>query len=390
LLTSAATLVGLGAALPLLQACGGSGSSSSIRVGQLLPLSGPNASEADDILRGFGLYMDSIDWTVQGRKIEMIKADESSTPAEGVRQARKLMQYDDVNILTGVFLSGTAYALRDFIHEEELITIVSNAGGRDLTRAERRSPYLFRVSNNSAQQGFPMGVWVPNNVGKRVYLLAFDIAFGHEVADAFKANLANHGGTMVGETYSAFPTSDFGPYLGSIRGANPDVVFAVFSGSDAANFVKQYADFGLKGRIPLTGVGQLVSQSLLAAEGEAAVGIRSVIQYTPKLDTPENQAFLASYQAKYAGEPSYTTVCGYDAAQVIAQGIEQAGGIGNPAALAKVIEGLTIKSPRGPFQFDSQSHEIIQNMYVTEVRDVDGNLGVYPIATFPQVNDPGV
>ena len=97
-----------------------------------------------------------------------------------------------------------------------------------------------------------MGPWAAEQGYKKIYMLAADYAAGREFLSAFKEGFVAKGGTIVGEAYSPFgQTQDWGPYLAKAKAAEPDAIFVFYAGAEAINFVKQYAQFGLQGTIPL-------------------------------------------------------------------------------------------------------------------------------------------
>jgi branched-chain amino acid transport system substrate-binding protein len=98
------------------------------------------------------------------------------------------------------------------------------------------------------------------------------------------------------------------------------------------------------------------------------------MHYAPTLDNAVNAEFAPSYVETYGRQPSVFAAQGYDTAQLIVKGIEAAGGDTTPDALIAGMEQAELSSPRGPVSIDPETHQIVQHMYVREVRDVDGQL----------------
>jgi branched-chain amino acid transport system substrate-binding protein len=186
-------------------------------------------------------------------------------------------------------------------------------------------------------------------------------------------------------------TSDYAPYLSQIKKAEPDLVYASYAGADAVRFVQQYAAFGLAPSIKLAGYGYLVEEDVLVAQGDAALGVQSGINWAYGLDTPENQQFVAEYRKRTNETATVDAVAGYVGAQVVFDAIKSLGGnISSQLDLSQAIAKVKLaKTPRGPISFDPETNNVIQNIYIREVANAGGQLHNKVIATYENVKDPG-
>jgi branched-chain amino acid transport system substrate-binding protein len=330
-------------------------------------------------------------WTVAGRKIELIKEDDEMQPPVGVRKTEKLIDSDKVDILTGPVHSGILMGMRDKVHNSKTILIVSNAGADAISR-ERCSKWIFRTSFSNWQPCQPMGGWVAKNVAKDVFLTAPNYQAGKDMMNAFKETFGPAGGKVVAEDYPKLGETDYAPYLTKIRQSGAKAVFAFFSGTDAVNFVKQYSQFGLKQNIKLTGAGFLTEPDVLPAQGAAALGVITGHFYTPLLDNATNHRFVKDFRDKYFGKMPDGFACqGYDTAEVIVRALKAVNGnTQDKDKLVDAIAKVEFDSPRGRFKFDPKTHNVIQPfIYVREVREVYGGLNNVPIDKVANVADPG-
>jgi branched-chain amino acid transport system substrate-binding protein len=362
-----------------------------IKIGVVLPYSGVYAVLGESITQAMELVFARENWTVAGRKIEMIKEDDEMQPPVGVRKTEKLIDSDKVDILTGPVHSGILMGMRDKVHNSKTILIVSNAGADAISR-ERCSKWIFRTSFSNWQPCQPMGGWVAANVSKDVFLTAPNYQAGKDMMNAFKETFVPAGGKVVAEDYPKLGETDYAPYLTKIRQSGAKAVFAFFSGTDAVNFVKQFDQFGLKQNIRLTGAGFLTEPDVLPAQGKSALGVVTGHFYTPVLDNPTNQRFVKEFRDKYAGKMPDGFACqGYDTAEVIVRALKAVNGnTQDKAKLVDVIEKSEFDSPRGRFRFDPKSHNVIQPfIYIREVKEVGGGLNNVPIDRVANVADPG-
>jgi branched-chain amino acid transport system substrate-binding protein len=362
-----------------------------LKVGLVLPYTGVYAVLGESITQGMELVFARENWTVAGRKIEMIKEDDEMKPPVGIRKTEKLIDSDKVDILTGPVHSGILMGMRDKVHGSKTILIVSNAGADAISR-ERCSKWIFRTSFSNWQPNQPMGGWVAKNVAKDVFITAPNYQAGKDQLDAFKETFVPAGGKIVGEDYPKLGETDYAPYLTKIRQSGAKAVYAFFSGTDAVNFVKQFDQFGLKATVKLTGAGFLTEPDVLPAQGKSALGAITGHFYTPLLDNPTNQRFVKDFREKFAGKMPDGFACqGYDTAEVIVRALKVVNG--NTQDKDKLVEAIAkveFDSPRGRFRFDPKTHNVIQPfIYIREVKETPLGLNNVPIDKVADVRDPG-
>ena len=187
-----------------------------IKIGVVLPYTGVYAVLGESITQAMELVFARENWTVAGRKIEMIKEDDEMKPPVGVRKTEKLIDSDKVDILTGPVHSGILMGMRDKVHNSKTILIVSNAGADAISR-ERCSRWIFRTSFSNWQPCQPMGGWIAKNVSKEVFQIAPNYQAGKDMMGAFRETFAPAGGKVVAEDYPKLGETDYAPYLTKIR-----------------------------------------------------------------------------------------------------------------------------------------------------------------------------
>ena len=274
---------------------------------------------AEANLNAMNLYFDSINWTVAGRKIEIIKEDDQFNPQVGLQKAKKLVESDKVDLVVGMQASNVALAVLNYMKQQKAFYVVSGAGTDAITWD--RYPYLFRTSISTYQLSTPMANYVYDNLGKEIVTTASDYAGGRDVIAQFKGPYVAKGGKVLKEIWPPLGTTDFSPYLTDIKSINPPVTYDFMPGADAVRFIQQYSEFGLKEKMPLTGFTIIDSQTV-SALGKSAIGIISALTYTDTLDNPESKKFAADYQAKYKSAPDLFADYGYVAAQSARRSVE--------------------------------------------------------------------
>jgi len=360
-----------------------------IKIGVLMPTSGVLAALATEQINGMNIALEEFGGAVAGRKVEMIVEDDESKPSIGLSKARKLILSDRVDVLTGIVGSDVALAVRPFAEANRIPVVIANAGANALT-GENCSPWMFRVSFSHAQLVSDFGGWLVRRGIRRVYALGADFVSPREMVAAFRKGFVAAGGTFVGEAFSPYgATTDFGPYLSQARAANPDAIFAVYYGSEAILFVKQYQSFGLQDKYKLVSTMGLTPQMLRGAQGEAAANILESLNYVPELDTPANKAFQAVYQKKYGKLGAEFAVMGYDAMRFVLEALKSLNGrTDDRSAVAAAIRKVSYVGPRGPMSIDARNNALTQNIYMTETVNQGGTVVFRVLDTVPRVADP--
>jgi branched-chain amino acid transport system substrate-binding protein len=344
-----------------------------IKIGIVHPFSGPLSLVGIDATNGFTLYFEQVDNKVAGRDITLIKEDTAAIPAQGMERVRRLVEREQVAIVTGITNSAVAYAVHDYINAKQVpLVVMGSAGANDLTD-KMASPYIFRASFTNRQLAGPFGPYACKKLGYRhIVVMTSDFVTGYEQGAAFEASYKGAGCTVIKEIRAPLGTVDFAPFLAQIPGSGVDAVWAMFFASDAIAFVKQYDAFGLKGKIPLVAPAGTVDFALLPAMGKAAVGLVSSNWYTPYLDNPENKKFVAEFQKKYHMLPGSTAASGFVAAKAIATALEEVHGkIEDKQAFLAALRKVKLTTPMGQFRFDDKQN-VVFTLYVTRVVDHDG------------------
>lgn len=377
-------LAGAAAALPAPAVLAQSGKP--LRLGLLNSFSGTFAVLGQDNLDAMSLSFAQANWQAGGRHVEIIKEDDQINPQVGLQKLKKLVESDKVDLVVGIQASNVAMAVLDYVRANQVFFVCSGAGTTALTR--NPMPNLFRTSFSSPQASAVIAKWVRDKIGPEVTCMSGDWAGGRDSISEFKRFYVKQGGRIAREIYAPLGTSDFSVYLADLQSADPKGLYAFYAGSDAVRFVKQYSEYGLKDKLPMSALGFMVESDVLAAEGAAALGIVSSLYYADTLDNPANQAFVAAYRAKYNRFPSVYAEAGYVAGEVIKQAMQTLGGdTGERARMAEAFASVKLEAPRGPFAFNPVSRNPIQNIYMRKVAEVGGRLANEVIATTPNVSD---
>lgn len=336
-----------------------------LKVGFMLPYTGTFAALGTAIENGFRLHVAEQGGKLGGREIEFFKVDDESDPSKATDNVNKLIKRDNVDVLIGTVHSGVAMAMAKAAKDSGTMLIVPNAGA-DAVTGPMCAPHIFRSSFSNWQPGYAMGEVVAKKGHKNVVTITWKYAAGDESVKGFKEAFEKGGGKVSKELSLPFPNVEFQALLTEIAAAKPDAVYTFFAGGGAVKFVKDYAAAGLKGKIPLYAAGFL-TDGTLEAQGADAAELLTTLHYADSLGTPRDNAFRLAYAKSYKLQPDVYAVQGYDAAQMLAVGLNAVkGDIAKKDAFADALRKAKIDSPRGPFTL-SKSHNPVQDIYLRQV-----------------------
>ena len=359
-----------------------------IKIGLILPMTGPFSYMGRQVGAGVSLYLAEHGDTVAGRKVEIVLKDDAGVPNTTRRLAQELVVNDKVTVLAGFGLSPQAFATAPIATQSKTPMVVMQAATSSITE---KSPYIVRTSMTLPQVTVGIAEWAAKNKVKKVVSLVSDFAPGIDAETAFKGRFVANGGEVIAALRMPMVTNDFAPYLQRVMDAKPDAVFVFLpAGDSAAVFMKQFAERGMdKAGIKLLGPGDIVDDDVLGQMGDVALGTITSHHYSAAHPSAINRKFVEAIEKANKGmRPSFMAVGGYDGMRVIMEGLKATKGAGGDE-LVNAMRGQQFESPRGPVQIDPKTRDIVQNVYIRKVERVGGKLYNVEFETEKAVKDPG-
>ena len=320
-----------------------------VKIGFIGTLSGPGGALGQDQYDAFMLAIEQKGGKLGGVPVDVIKEDDQLKPDVGVQAAQKLVERDKVPIITGVTFSNVMMAIHKSVTGAGVVMVGSNAGPAPIAGAQC-SPNYFSTSwdNDELHEA---GGQLSTDLGyKKMYVMAPNYQAGRDAVNGFKRD---YKGQIVDEVYTQVNQPDYSAEIAQLQAANPDAVYVFYPGGMGVNFVKQYRQAGLLGKIPLISVST-IDGSTLPALKDLAIGAVTSAPYSPDLDNPENKQFVAAFEKKYNRSPSMYAAQSYDAANLIDSALAKThGSVADHAALLAALKAADFHSVRGSFKFDS-------------------------------------
>ena len=374
----------VGAAAVALALGGAASAQDVVKVGLILPMTGPFASTGRQIEAAAKLYMQQNGDTVAGKKVQLVVKDDTGVADVTKRLAQELIVKERASVLAGFGLTPLALATAPLSTQAKVPQVVMAAATATITDA---SPFITRTSFTLPQATVPMAEWAAKNGMKKVVTLVTDYGPGIDAEKAFSETFTKAGG-QVENLRVPLVNPDFAPFLQRAADAKPDALMAFVPSGVGAQFMKQFVERGLdKSGIRFLAEGSVTDDDLLNGVGDPALGAVTAHHYSAAHDSPENKAFVEAFRRANGFRPNSMAVGGYDGMHLIYEGLKKTNGQGGEA-LIEAMKGMNWASPRGPVSIDPQTRDIVQNVYVRKVERRDGELFNVEFATIPNVKDP--
>lgn len=323
------------------------------KVGMITTLSGGGAGLGIDVRDGFML-------AIQGHDdIELVVEDDQAKPDVAVQLADKMIQSEKVDVLTGIIFSNLAMAVIPAALNQGKFYLSPNAGPSALAGKGCHQNY-FNVAWQNDNLHEAAGGYANTAGLKNSFVLAPNYPAGKDALTGYKRF---YEGDLAGELYTKLGQTDYAKEIAQIRASDADSVFFFLPGGMGISFMKQWAQSGID--LPVIGPAFSFDQGILAAVGDAALGVKNTSQWSKDLDNAANVAFVADFQSTYGRLPSLYASQGYDTGKLLISALAKAA-VNDADAFRSALEAADFESTRGTFKFDG-SHHPIQDIYVREV-----------------------
>src|SRR5687768_1105090 len=319
-----------------------------IKIGFMAELSGPQGALGQDQYDAFMMVVEQNGGRLGGVPVEVIREDSQLKPEVATK-----------------------------IVDKEVFLIGSNAGPAPIAGAQC-SPYSFITSWQNDNQAEVVGVYANDKGYKKVIGMAPNYQAGKDFIAGFKRL---YKGEVIDEIYTPLNQPDFSAELAQVAAKKPDAVYVFYPGGLGVNFVRQYKQAGLMGKVPLLSTST-TDGSTLPAQKDDALGVISGTFWGPDFNNPVNKKFVEDFEKKYNRIPSQYAAQSYDAALLLDSAIGKVkGNVADKKAFMAALKAADFKSLRGDFRFNNNNFPI-QDQHVFEVaKDAKGRVSLKTIGT---------
>ena len=348
-----------------------------VKIGFLATLSGNGAALGQDMVDGFSLALDEHGGKLGGQVIKLLKEDDQLKPDVGVQAVQKFLEKEKVDLVAGVTFSNVMMAIAKPLADADMTFVGSNAGPAPLAGKQCSKGFFFASWQND-NQAEALGKYATDKGYKKVYIMAPNYQSGRDQVVGFKRYFK---GNVVGEVYTQLNQPDYSADLAQLQAVAPDAVYAFFPGGMGVNFIKQFKQVGLLGKVPLLTVST-VDGTQLPALKDTALGVYAATFWGPDFQNATSKTFTAAFEKKYGRIPSQYAAQAYDSALLIDSALKKTGGnLTDKKAFRDALRSAEYASLRGSYKFAANGFPV-QDFHVFEVaKDVGGRVSLKTIAT---------
>ncbi len=371
-------LIGAASAVALVLPQMAAAQDDTIKIGILAALDGVFAEGAKDGVRMVELAIQENDGMAGGKKVEIVVAPTDTTPDTTVRQARKLIEQDQVDFIIGPLSGSEGLAMRDFAKTIPDKTVINGVSGALETTYVDPAPNFFRFNLDGAQMGAGLGEYVVNEKGwKTVATISADYSFGYTNFMGFAAGFCQAGGDIVERFWVPLGSGDFAGIIAALP-QDVDAIYLGVGGTDAINFLNQYQQAGVETN--LIGGSIMADQTVLTSRGRAKDALVGTPTSGLMADANPDQAWLdyvKRYQEAFPESdrlpsPSLFGVGYYLAAKAALQALDEVNGdlSDGQKKFQEALSNMSLESPLGTITLN-ENRQAIGPVFINEVIEDD-------------------
>jgi len=361
-----------------------------VKVGLIVPMSGPFASTGRQIDAAVKLYQKTYGDTVAGRKIEVILKDDGGVAPDATKRiAQELIVREGVQVLAGFGLTPLAFAAAPIATQAKVPMIVMAAATSVIVK---RSPYIVRTGFTLPQVTAPMADWALKNGIDSAITFVSDYGPGIDAEKVFVKHFTAGGGKISTSIRTPLLNPDYAPFLQRVKDSKPQALFVFVPSGEGANVLKQFnerrlADDGIR----LICTGDVLDDDLMVSIGPISEGVVSSHHYSAAHPSPEHKEYVEGFRRDNGGHrPNFHSVGGYDGMHLLYEALKKTNGDANGDKLLAAMKGLSWNSVRGPVVIDPDTRDIVQDVYIRRSEQLDGQMWNVEFDKIAQFKDPGV
>lgn len=310
-----------------------------IRLGVVLPLSGPFKGYGEQGVNGITLAVEEINRQggVLGHPLEVLVRDNQTSPAESVSASRYLIESDHVFALLGPVSSAARYAMQEVASQYK----VPQLYGIDY-EGEQFSRYLICYSTIPEHYINPVVPYLLNQSGDAFYIFGYDYIWPHKMSQRIIQQVEQHKGSIRGVEFTPFGVQDYTEVFERIKQSGANNLMLILPGGDGFNFLTQMKEFDFGRKI--TTVAFAADESYFGAVSHQALeGVLTALHFFSSWESDVFSRFVAQYRQRFGehSQPTYSSKSHYDLVFLLKAAIEKAGEVDREKAVS-ALQDLTL------------------------------------------------
>ena len=362
-----------------------------IRIGHIVDLTGSEALVGKNMQHALDFAFEQINYTINGRKVEIILGDAQGQPANAIDIARKMVESDKVVAIIGPTQAGEKMAVAGYMNKVGVPIIFYNPTPLGLY-ASGQIKWVIAAGGSEKQNPTCMADYLYNKLKyRKINTLTIDNTGGRMFLAPLTDLFTKMGGEVVQQQWAPQPCPDFAPYLTTLKPA--DALVAWNPGSDAIKFFRQYREMNIKKPVATSFAPGFLDNFVAKALGPNASVLFHVPgphMYSPDSKDPVNKAFVKAYKIKFGNEPKDSTEsCAYQGAIFFIELVKTTGGDISPKKLMETLSEVKVNGPEGVMFFEKGSLVATRTVYIASEKASFSGYGYKTLATYKNVPPTG-
>ena len=360
-----------------------------LNVGVMVPTGSSYSSMGRSLLDGLTLGFDEARSSTRPVNATLVQREVERGYSGALATATSLLDGGSDVVVAGI--SGlVANRIGSLFSTRQASLVVANVGAHVVAPGQR-NPNVLHNSLLYWQASYAAGQWAAASLGKRAFIASSQRDSGYDSIYAFRRGFEAAGGTIVGEQVTHADPRDSGlsTLFAAVRSSGATVLYGVYSGSPAAEFVRAHAAAGTCAKLVAGSLA--VEDYQLSTVGTASLGVTTCASWTLGRTSRANQSFAKTFKTKFGRVPDPFAAVGYDTAALVAEGARRATQKGyGLRRLIEALGGASLDGPRGTLTVDSGSNSVKGSLWLRQVKQTKTGLANVDITQLAAVDSfPG-
>ena len=338
-----------------------------IKVGVVLPLTGPQAKFGEIEKQSFDMALEEINGAggVKGKQLEFVMEDDTGRPEVGRSVVEKLSTKDKVVMLGGGYSSSVTYGVAG-VAQQNRVPFLINTGSADKI-TEQGWDYIFRLNPPVSEYASGVETFLAEVIKpKTAVILHENSLFGTKGAKSFNKSCDKLGIKVLMTEGYEHGGIDFKPVLIKVKQMNPDIVYMISYIMDASLLMRQARELKLTPKLFIGGAAGFTLPEFNQNAGKAANFVVSATLWHQVLPLPGAMDYFTRFKARYNKDTEYHGAEAYAAAYVIKDVLERAKSF-SPEDIKQALSETKMMTVFGPVEFISYDKKTNQNKLSTYV-----------------------
>jgi branched-chain amino acid transport system substrate-binding protein len=340
-----------------------------VAIGYQAPLTGENAQYGILFRNSATMAVEEFNKSgkLPGVTIVLKFEDSKGDAKDGVNIAKKFVDDTQIVGVLGDFSSTVSMAAAQVYKEAKMPQLSQTASHPDYVKI---SEWQFRNITTQAYEGPFVARWAMGNPKlKKFAVVGIQNDWGQSAVKNFADGVKANGGDVVSTEFFNPGTRDFRAILTKVARERPDAVYMAMFYEDGAAFLQQRLQMGMK--TPVFATSSLYSPKVIELAGPAANELFLSSTFMKEDSSPNVQAYVKEYIARYKSDPDQFSAQAFDATNIMLDAIVRAGGasatrqkVRDALAATKNFPGVT-----GNTTFDPVTREPSKTLARMQIRN---------------------